>query len=299
LDPGTSLTPGAAFGPDELEQTAGSREQSYLDQMQNTDPGSILDADEEQWDASWRNVPVGELPEGSLPAGTLSEENLTEATLPEGTLPDEALSEGILPDDNLTSDTIAQPDAETAADVPAETEPEITTAAETPEQNLSMFNQDSNQLAYAEDLARPIFNHFTAEDTMDWPLFGEVVMDYSTATGVFDETLQEWHTNDGICISAPEGTQVRASADGIVTKVEKTFAEGNIIVIDNGNGWSTTYSQLQDGMLVNEGDVVKTGDIIGGVGSPSIYKVMMGSHLDFKVTKDDATINPRSLLAQE
>ncbi len=151
-------------------------------------------------------------------------------------------------------------------------------------------------LVVEEVVADPVFAGFSEDEVMSWPVLGEIVMDYSSEKMIYDKTLEQFRRNDSIAISSDVGSQVKASAEGIVRSVEKSREDGVTVVIDNGNGWSTTYSQLQDGVLVTEGDYVKPGQVIGGVGEPSIYSVLLGSHLDFKVTKDGNAVDPKELL---
>jgi murein DD-endopeptidase MepM/ murein hydrolase activator NlpD len=147
-----------------------------------------------------------------------------------------------------------------------------------------------------KSLAEPVFNSFKDGDTMDWPLQGDIVLDYSTSRLVYDETLDQYRTNDSIWISASPGAPVKAAIDGVVQKIDKTRKDGTTVTIDDGNGWTTTYGQLLDSVLVKEGDVVKRGQIIGGVSNPTIYGVLQGPHLSFQVAKDDVTVDPKTVL---
>lgn len=140
------------------------------------------------------------------------------------------------------------------------------------------------------------FKSFDDNDKMAWPVFGEIVMSYSNEHAIYDKTLDQYRTNDCISVAAQTGEQVKASADGIVKLVTKTDDSGNTIVIEHGNGWTTTYSQLQDNILVNEGDIVKSGQVIGGVANPTKNSILLGSHLDFKIAKDEQVIDPRTIL---
>ena len=143
------------------------------------------------------------------------------------------------------------------------------------------------------------FNSFDENQKMAWPVFGEIVMNYDDENLVYDKTLEQYRTNECISLAAPVGEQVKASADGIVKLITKTDESGNTIVIDHGNDWSTIYSQLQDNLLVNEGDIVKKGQVIGGVNSPTKYGILLGSHLDFKITHEDNSVNPKLILANK
>ena len=71
----------------------------------------------------------------------------------------------------------------------------------------------------------------------------------------------------GIDIAAKKGTKIKSSGSGIVTMAEDDlYYTGGTIIMDHGHGISTIYSHLED-IMVNVGDEVKQGDIIGTVGS--------------------------------
>jgi len=140
------------------------------------------------------------------------------------------------------------------------------------------------------------FAHFTEDDDMHWPVLGDVVMDFAMDRLVYDITLDQWRTNDNVAISAERGDPVRAAASGVVTNILESRQFGPTVVIDHGNGWVTTYSQLDPLPAVSVGDVVTRGQIIGNVGSPSIFGSLLGYHVNFTVTSDDAPIDPNTLL---
>lgn len=167
---------------------------------------------------------------------------------------------------------------------------------------------DAEEVAEDEDVNEetaeveaPVNNLFTAFDStqkMNWPILGEVVMDFSTDKLVYDKTLEQYRTNEIICIAAPVGSPVKAAAEGIIKGISTSSEYGKTVIIDHGNGWVTTYSQLQDNVSVKLGDVVKKEQVIGGVNSPTRYSVLLGSHVGFEVTKDDSVMNPHLLVSK-
>lgn len=157
---------------------------------------------------------------------------------------------------------------------------------------------EEEPLAEERVASNSVFNEFMEGSQMSWPVLGEIVMNFSTSHAIYDKTLDQYRTSDSICISAQAGTQVKASAAGKVISVENTRENGNEVVIDHGNGWSTIYSQLQDGVLVKVGDVVQEGQVIGGVGNPSIYSLLLGNHLEFKIARNDVPMNPIDILVR-
>lgn len=140
------------------------------------------------------------------------------------------------------------------------------------------------------------FAYFDGSGNMQWPVFGEVVMDFSIDRLIYDRTLDQFRTNDSISIAADLGSQVLAAAEGVVERVGNSREYGNYVVVNHGNGWLTTYSQLQDGVLVSMGDVVMAGQALGGVGSPSVFSVLLGNHVGFRVENNGAVVDPRTLL---
>ena len=140
------------------------------------------------------------------------------------------------------------------------------------------------------------FEAFTAEDRMEWPVYGEVVMPFSVTALIFDPTMDRFSTNDNIRIAASEGDPVRAGADGRVTSIGTDFWRGNYVTIDHGNGWSSTVGQLMETVLVSEGDIVRAGQILGGIGQPTISASKNGTHVHLHVTRDNVPVNPYDLL---
>jgi murein DD-endopeptidase MepM/ murein hydrolase activator NlpD len=155
----------------------------------------------------------------------------------------------------------------------------------------------SNKSATAD--ANPSYSVFTAEKEMVWPVNGKIVMDYSVETGVFDKTLDMYRTNDSICISAPVGTEVVAAADGVVKSIGVDEINGVTVCVDDGNGWTTTYSQLRNDIPLSEGQVVYAGDTIGLISEPTEFSAELGPHLRFTVCEDDKTFDPKTILEEE
>jgi len=163
-------------------------------------------------------------------------------------------------------------------------------------EEVRVIEWDDDPIAYEGIIADPVFNVFTGNNDMGWPVRGDVVMDFSMDSLIHDITLNQFRTNDKISIGANVGTQVRAASDGVVRNITNDRRLGNTVVIEHGNGWFTTYSQLQDHILVEVGDVVIKDQVIGGVGQPSIFYTLLGSHLSFRVTRDDVPVNPLLVL---
>jgi murein DD-endopeptidase MepM/ murein hydrolase activator NlpD len=95
--------------------------------------------------------------------------------------------------------------------------------------------------------------------------------------------------HNGMDFTAPTGTDVYATGDGVVTTVKAARRElGNHVVIDHGFGYQTVYAHL-DRFNVRVGQKVKRGDIIGFVGSTGLSTA---PHLHYEVLVNGRNVDP-------
>lgn len=174
-----------------------------------------------------------------------------------------------------------------------------TTTTSTIETTTETTTKDINKEKSQAKEENKIFSLFDDEQEMSWPVFGNIVTPFDMTTGIYDKTLEQYKVSDSICISTPVGTDVKATAEGIVENIFVDDEIGQTVVINHGNGWVSTYSQLEEKVSVAVGDIVKEGQPIGKVANPSKYGVALGPHLDFKVLKDDTPKDPTEILTQE
>ncbi len=93
----------------------------------------------------------------------------------------------------------------------------------------------------------------------------------------------------GIDLSAPTGTPVYATGDGVVLRADASSrGYGNHIRVNHGYGYSTLYAHLSK-MLVSPGQAVKRGDLIGLVGSTGLST---SSHLHYEVRINNEPVDP-------
>lgn len=136
---------------------------------------------------------------------------------------------------------------------------------------------------------------FSEEDGLVWPIVGDVLINYSMDKTIYFPTLEQYKYNPAIVISATQGENIAAAADGRVTSVGYDPVIGNTVVMDLGNGYELTYGQL-DNIIVSEGSYVSVRDTIGTVASPTKYYSLEGTNVYFMLTKDDQPVNPMSKL---
>jgi murein DD-endopeptidase MepM/ murein hydrolase activator NlpD len=93
----------------------------------------------------------------------------------------------------------------------------------------------------------------------------------------------------GIDIEAPEGTPIRAVAPGSVAYRGWLKGYGNLLVLDHGDGYYTLYAHASQ-ILVDEGDQVKGGELIGRVGETGSVE---GPRLHFEVRSQSRAEDPQ------
>ncbi len=96
----------------------------------------------------------------------------------------------------------------------------------------------------------------------------------------------------GIDISAPSGTPVHATADGVVVFSSMESGYGRLVVIDHGGGLQTYYAHLSR-FKVYAGQEVRRGDEVGLVGSSGRTTA---PHLHYEVRMSGNPVNPASYL---
>jgi murein DD-endopeptidase MepM/ murein hydrolase activator NlpD len=120
-----------------------------------------------------------------------------------------------------------------------------------------------------------------------WPVNGRIIQAFGPKP-----TGQQ---NDGINVSVPEGTAIKAAEDGVVAYAGnelKTY--GNLVLIRHANGYVTAYAHASE-IMVKRDDTVKRGQVIaksgqtGSVTAPQVH---------FEIRKGSTPIDPGPFLAK-
>jgi septal ring factor EnvC (AmiA/AmiB activator) len=139
--------------------------------------------------------------------------------------------------------------------------------------------------------AAPFSGDFAkGEGELEWPVRGPVIGRFGPETHPrFGTTIN----NNGVDIAAAIGSPVQAVARGSVEYTSEDFASyGPIIILNHGDGFMTLYAHLSE-ILVNVGQEIAAGQIVGRVGDTGSLK---GSILHFEVRKGGTALNPQDWL---
>ncbi len=116
-----------------------------------------------------------------------------------------------------------------------------------------------------------------------WPVSG-------TLTSPFGYRWGRMH--EGIDISVPEGTPIRAAQAGNVILAAYTGGYGNYTCVDHGGGLSSCYAH-QSSYAVSPGDSVAQGEVIGYSGNTGSST---GPHLHFEIRVNGSAVDPLGYL---
>ena len=189
-----------------------------------------------------------------------------------------ALGVGVSVTACMVQPTVAEATPETAETTPALTELTPESAA-TPETAAVAFTPNTAGLPNLDDPA--------ASPRFACPVDYTYISRYATDGS---------HRGDDL--TAPKGTPVYAAQDGVVAEATFHYSYGNFVQLDHGqdaggHSWTTLYGHMDD-LAVQPGQVVKTGDLLGHVGSTGNS---VGNHLHFEMLADGVLVQPRYFTA--
>lgn len=119
------------------------------------------------------------------------------------------------------------------------------------------------------------------------------------------------HSHQGNDLMAPKMTEVYAVADGVVAWIRDRGSAGRYVAITHDGGWESWYMHLNDdtpgtddgsapidlGVVVDEGERVEAGQLIGYVGDSGNAEGS-SAHTHFELHHDGAPIDPYDLLVE-
>ena len=128
------------------------------------------------------------------------------------------------------------------------------------------------------------------------PLEGTVVQRYSMDKLAYNPTTRDWRTHAGVDIAAPEGSQVRAVAEGTVLSVYEDDLLGVTVTVEHAGGLVTHYANLAKEVAVAAGDRISAGQTLGTVSRTALGEIGSEPHLHFAVYKNNVPQDPTAYL---
>jgi murein DD-endopeptidase MepM/ murein hydrolase activator NlpD len=119
-----------------------------------------------------------------------------------------------------------------------------------------------------------------------WPVRGRIIAGFGPKPN--------GQQNDGINLAVPEGTPIKAAADGVVAYAGNELKSyGNLVLIRHGNGFVTAYAHARE-LLVKRGDHIKRGQVIARAGETGN---VTSPQLHFEIRKGSSAVDPMQYLS--
>ncbi|MFC2089946.1 M23 family metallopeptidase [Bacteroidota bacterium] len=129
------------------------------------------------------------------------------------------------------------------------------------------------------------------------PISQKDLIRFGSAFGIrLHPILKKIRPHNGIDLTAPFGSEIYATADGVV--VQASYSSGGYgkrIIIDHGYGYKTLYGHCSS-FLVKKGQEVKRGEVIGKVGNTGLST---RSHLHYEVWVSNKPVDPINYYASD
>lgn len=217
----------------------------------------------------------------------------------EESVPEEIQFESELPqEEKLEEEPLVNADTTSVkADMDEETENVDNVVEETPTTtvNVENNNEQNTEEESVQDVSAAVISvpelNFSEDTLMQWPVSGNILIDYSMDQTTYFSTLDQYRLSPAIAVQAVEGAPVTAAVAGKVFSIENDAKTGNTVTMELGNGYQAIYGQLKD-ITVAEGDTVKEGTVIGYINSPTKYYSTEGSNLYFAMKQNGEPIDP-------
>lgn len=128
-------------------------------------------------------------------------------------------------------------------------------------------------------------------------IYGEKTMTkivfFAPLNGIISQDFDPKIKHLAVDIVAKKNTAVKATADGTVIFSGWTTETGYVIILKHADDYISVYKH-NGSLLKQQGDFVKTGEVIASVGSTG--ELTTGPHLHFELWSGGYAVNPKNLI---
>lgn len=163
----------------------------------------------------------------------------------------------------------------------------------------TFINDGQTHTAFRYVYANGELGYFSADGTSMRKTFMRAPLDVIRVTSTFSmnrvhPVLGTTRPHRGIDYGAPVGTPVYAAGDGRIVQSGYSDSQGNFVVIQHNNTYTTKYLHLSK-RTVKAGDRVRQHQIIGAVGATGLAT---GPHLHYEFLVNGVHTNPAKIAGQ-
>ena len=191
--------------------------------------------------------------------------------------------------------------AKSAGDVPTATEtptkPQLDEQTDSPTEEALDENENSEETASNIPTVEKQTKKKTSFASPIDMSTAKISKEYSMDMVIYNLTLDQYMTHPGLDFEAPQGSGVKAVADGTITEVYTDDAYGITIEITHQGGYISRYCNLATDKLCEKGDTVKKGQVISNIGKSALYESMDKAHLHFELLKNGKVCDPTKVIS--
>jgi murein DD-endopeptidase MepM/ murein hydrolase activator NlpD len=158
-------------------------------------------------------------------------------------------------------------------------------------------NRSYRAVWYADAEGSKVAGYYSPEGKSLRKAFLRTPLEFSRISSSFGLRMhpiqQRWRRHTGVDYAAPEGTRVKATADGVVEFAGEQSGYGNVVELRHYGGFTTWYAHLSDfAKGLRRGSRVIQGDVIGFVGQTGWAT---GPHLHYEFRVNNQFRNPLTM----
>lgn len=173
------------------------------------------------------------------------------------------------------------------SDMPKFETPEAKPVQAAPAQTVKKSVKESNTPAPVKEEKKP---EYVA------PTDGKISVPFSKDP-IYSKTFDDYRSHLATDIDAAKSTPVKAISDGTVEKIYTDALFGITIEIRHSNELISKYCCLSSADLVKEGDSVKAGDVISGIGTTGAAEKEQAPHLHLEIILNGENVDPMDYLS--
>ena len=119
---------------------------------------------------------------------------------------------------------------------------------------------------------------------------------FPPAKGAITEKFSLKNKHFAVDVALTKNTPIKSILSGSIVFADWSPSAGNVIILRHNNGFISVYKDLES-LTKSQGDVVRTGEVIGIAGSTG--QESQGVHLHFELWKDGYPIDPTQFIEFE
>ncbi len=104
-----------------------------------------------------------------------------------------------------------------------------------------------------------------------------------------------WQIHAAVDLRASPAEEVCAAADGLILSTGSSRISGDWIIINHGGGLILRYAGVKASSQLSSGERVRTGEIIGIIGTSPLDESNLGPHLHLQASREGIFIDPTTL----